>query len=81
MYKMHLLINKDWEHEVHALEEYHHGAELPHLHDSVYVGVVVGEDLQHVPVQLVRFRADRVRCDSLGSYVLPGGFQLFIKGD
>merc|ERR1711972_306121 len=38
----------------------HHGAELIHLDDSVLVGVVVGKDLQHVPVQLNCFRAARV---------------------
>merc|ERR1712058_9017 len=41
----------------------HHGTELIHLDDSVLVGVVVSEDLQHVPVQLNCFRAARV-CNS-----------------
>merc|ERR1712227_107646 len=34
----------------------HHGWELGHLDDPVLVGVVVSEDLQHVPVQLHMFR-------------------------
>merc|ERR1711972_762757 len=38
----------------------HHGTKLIHLDDSVLVGVMVGKDLQHVPVQLNCFRAARV---------------------
>merc|ERR1719342_1230008 len=49
---------------------FHHGAKLIHLDDSVLVGVVVCEDLQHVPVQLNRFRAARVSNSFLDEFLV-----------
>merc|ERR1712227_726954 len=40
----------------------HHGWELNHLDDPVLVGVVVSEDLQHVPVQFHMFWTRGRRC-------------------
>merc|ERR1711868_313507 len=40
----------------------HHGWELCHLDDAVLVGVVVSEDLKHVPVQFHMFWTGGRRC-------------------
>merc|ERR1719342_820420 len=47
-----------------------HGVELIHLDDSVLVGIVVCEDLQHVPVQLNRFRTARVGNSFLDEFLV-----------
>merc|ERR1712227_670401 len=47
----------------------HHGWELCHLDNPVLVGVVVSEDLQHVPVQFHMFwTGGRRRCCSKGTF-------------
>merc|ERR1712228_642313 len=82
----------------------HHGREILHFNESLFLQIMFSEDLQHVPIEfhglstvrlvdgsldklLVLINASlindgmRIQGGSLGSNMLPGELQPFVKGD